>query len=99
MLGEAPVARGAFRHYIFHLDLQRRYPGFRVVVFLCIGYDMAERRQIECMKGEFTSTVTASSDARQNGGTAPGLNISKAMLERMGGHIDFVSMPDEGATF
>lgn len=36
-----------------------------------------------------------SSDARQKGGTGLGLSISKAIIEKMGGHINFVSENNE----
>ncbi|MFC1461180.1 PAS domain S-box protein [Verrucomicrobiota bacterium] len=39
------------------------------------------------------------SDARQKGGTGLGLNVTKALIERMGGRIGFESQPGEGATF
>jgi signal transduction histidine kinase len=39
------------------------------------------------------------SDSRQRGGTGLGLSISKAFVERMHGHIDFDSVPGQGATF
>ncbi len=41
-----------------------------------------------------------SSDTRQKGGTGLGLSISKAIVERFGGSIGFVSEPDQpGTTF
>ena len=40
-----------------------------------------------------------SSDSRQKGGTGLGLNISKALINKMGGQIDFASKADAGATF
>lgn len=41
-----------------------------------------------------------SSDTRQKGGTGLGLSISKAIVERFGGTIGFVSQPDQlGTTF
>jgi len=40
-----------------------------------------------------------SSDARQKGGTGLGLNISRAMIERMGGRMDFSSEAGVGTTF
>ncbi len=40
-----------------------------------------------------------STDARERGGTGLGLSISKAIVERMGGVIGFVSRPREGAAF
>jgi PAS domain S-box-containing protein len=39
------------------------------------------------------------SDARQKGGTGLGLNISKALIEKMGGHIGFSSEAGAGTTF
>jgi PAS domain S-box-containing protein len=38
-------------------------------------------------------------DARQKGGSGLGLNISKSIIERHGGTIDFESTPDEGSIF
>ena len=40
-----------------------------------------------------------SSDSRQKGGTGLGLNISKALIEKMGGQIGFSSEVDAGTTF
>ncbi|NMM09138.1 MAG: PAS domain S-box protein [Polaromonas sp.] len=40
-----------------------------------------------------------SSDTRQKGGTGLGLNISKALIEKMGGHIGFSSEAGAGTTF
>lgn len=40
-----------------------------------------------------------SSDTRGKGGTGLGLNISKTIIEKLGGTLDFYSKPDEGATF
>jgi len=40
-----------------------------------------------------------STDTRQKGGTGLGLAISKELIERMGGHIGFVSNPGQGTTF
>lgn len=39
------------------------------------------------------------SDSRQKGGTGLGLNISQALVHKMGGHIGFTSRAGEGATF
>lgn len=38
-------------------------------------------------------------DAKQKGGTGLGLNITKAIIERFGGSINFQSSPGEGTTF
>ena len=40
-----------------------------------------------------------SSDTRQKGGSGLGLNISKTLIEEMGGHISFTSVVSEGSTF
>jgi PAS domain S-box-containing protein len=40
-----------------------------------------------------------SSDSRQKGGTGLGLNISKALVDKMGGQIGFASEAGAGATF
>ena len=40
-----------------------------------------------------------SSDARKKGGSGLGLNISKALIEEMGGHISFTSAINVGSTF
>ncbi|WP_348065889.1 PAS domain S-box protein [Polaromonas sp.] len=40
-----------------------------------------------------------SSDTRQKGGTGLGLNISRAIVERMGGNIGFETQLGEGTTF
>ncbi|MBI3228865.1 MAG: response regulator [Burkholderiales bacterium] len=40
-----------------------------------------------------------SSDARAKGGTGLGLNITKAIIERMQGQIDFTSVPGKGSEF
>ncbi|AOW12457.1 hypothetical protein LPB72_08490 [Hydrogenophaga crassostreae] len=39
------------------------------------------------------------SDSRQKGGTGLGLAITRELVERMGGHIGFESMPDRGSCF
>ena len=39
------------------------------------------------------------SDARQKGGTGLGLAITRELVERMGGTIDFESLPGDGTTF
>jgi DNA-binding response OmpR family regulator/nitrogen-specific signal transduction histidine kinase len=40
-----------------------------------------------------------SSDTRGKGGTGLGLNISKTIIENMGGALNFFSKPNEGTTF
>lgn len=40
-----------------------------------------------------------SGDTRQQGGTGLGLAICKEIIERMGGHIGFDSLPGQGASF
>jgi len=40
-----------------------------------------------------------SSDSRQKGGTGLGLNITKAIVEHHGGHIDYITREGEGSTF
>jgi len=44
-------------------------------------------------------TQSDSSDARQKGGTGLGLNISRAIIEKHGGRIDFISRKNIGTTF
>ena len=39
------------------------------------------------------------SDTKQKGGTGLGLNISRALIEKMGGQIDFTSQAGVGTTF
>ncbi len=39
------------------------------------------------------------SDARERGGTGLGLSISKLIIDRLGGHIDFLSEPNVATTF
>ncbi|MDD3448734.1 MAG: response regulator, partial [Gammaproteobacteria bacterium] len=39
------------------------------------------------------------SDTRRSGGTGLGLSIAKAIVERLGGRIDFESVPGAGTTF
>jgi DNA-binding response OmpR family regulator len=39
------------------------------------------------------------SDSRKKGGTGLGLNITKAIIDHHGGHIDFVSKVNKGTTF
>lgn len=40
-----------------------------------------------------------SSNTRGKGGTGLGLNISKKIMEKMGGSLNFASLPNQGATF
>ena len=44
-------------------------------------------------------TQQDSSDTRNKGGTGLGLNISKAIIERHGGKLDFTSSLNKGSTF
>ena len=44
-------------------------------------------------------TQSASGNTRQVGGTGLGLNISKNIIEKLGGNIGFESVIDEGSTF
>jgi PAS domain S-box-containing protein len=39
------------------------------------------------------------SDTRKKGGTGLGLSISRAIVEKLGGRMDYESVPGEGATF
>jgi len=47
--------------------------------------------------GAFSQAEDA--NTRQKGGTGLGLNITKIMVEKMGGSIGFDSVPGQGATF
>ena len=47
--------------------------------------------------GAFSQAEDA--NTRQKGGTGLGLNITKIMVEQMGGNIGFESVPGQGATF
>lgn len=57
-----------------------------------ISLDQRERLFKDFIQGD-------SSDSRSKGGMGIGLNLSKSLVEKMGGKINFFSEPGEGSTF
>lgn len=77
------------------LDVIRNHNQVRVAVV-----DKGQGIPLEFQSRIFEKFSQAdSSDARNQCGTGLGLSISKSLIEKMGGHINFKSVPNQGSTF
>lgn len=89
------AAKFSFENEVINIDISRK-KNFISVSVTNKGTGIPE----DCYNKIFESfSQVDSSDSRKKGGTGLGLNITKSIVEKMGGHIGFESKQNESTTF